>query len=237
MPFKLSKLLGIWIKLMSQIPSLWPLRVVHCGLLLKWWWLWVVLLTSWADVFLIDCMMNSRAFGLNLGNERLLMRVFEDKMADLALTAVWVRVVASELEPVCAWKAFEPLRLVKAVDVATAAGISDEDTEDVSGLEALCCLGDESLLLVLLLLWSLLVLLLFDFFFVVDSFEEAARVVWFEFSAISFSGQIICSFIWKKNQIFAFKRGVLRSKKVHHCLYDLRKTSFYIWYFTHMYFH
>lgn len=28
-------------------------------------------------MFLIDCIMNSRAFGLNFGNDKLLMRVFE----------------------------------------------------------------------------------------------------------------------------------------------------------------
>lgn len=35
-------------------------------------------------VFLIDWRMNSRAFGLNFGNERLLMRDLDDRMADLA---------------------------------------------------------------------------------------------------------------------------------------------------------
>lgn len=35
-------------------------------------------------VFLIDCRMNSRAFGLNFGNERLLMRDLDERMADLA---------------------------------------------------------------------------------------------------------------------------------------------------------
>lgn len=73
---------------MSQMPSLCASNMLVssfglyrlCPLLPGFEWLAAIC----ADVFFIDWIMNSRAFGLNFGNERLFMRDLDENSADLA---------------------------------------------------------------------------------------------------------------------------------------------------------
>ena len=120
-------------------------------------------------MFFIDCIMNSRAFGLNLGKDKLLIRVFDDRIADLAddevvaraFAAVFVRVDAKELEP------------IMFVEFVEGGAVTIEEETDVVSNGCCCCLrfldfGDEPLLDELVQL--LLVFSFFLLFFLVESF-------------------------------------------------------------------
>ena len=112
--------------------------------------------------------MNSRAFGLNLGKDKLLIRVLDDKIADLAdedvvaraLAAVFVRVDANEL-----FMKTDDAGAADDVDGGGAVVTIDDETEVVREVDCCCLgfldLGDEPLLLLLVLLFVSFFLLFF----------------------------------------------------------------------------